>query len=292
MSCALWAQSTSLSFALAFAAPASDPAEVMRRAHAAEERAFVAVDQQQWCMALLAFLEADALAPDPDLLYNAARAADLAGDRTQALTLYSRVLEGATKARKAEVKKRLPQLVLEVERHGTGSACRGPGAPSPVLGADDPAPPTAAAKGAAGAPAPSVGAAAATLPTTALPGPGVHGAPAGAAVARAEATPSPTWPWLAVVGGGGVAVVGAVLAAVGAGPWFSYLDAQEGLRDAEQQGRLDVDALVAAQASAGRAWEAWGKPSLVAGLTAGAAGLLVSGIGAVAFVTTPHEDTP
>jgi len=47
-------------------------------AKAAEERAFAAIEEERWCDAAHAFMDANDLSPTVDLIYNAAQAADYA----------------------------------------------------------------------------------------------------------------------------------------------------------------------------------------------------------------------
>lgn len=243
------------------------------RARASEEAAFAAVADKRWCDALALFLDADRLAANPDLVFNAAQAAELGADRARAMQLYTQLLGTTTSAaRKVEAKGRIAALTKMVENSGPGTSCPQlttlattlPTAPTDT-GAASPASATAASPGTAASPT--------STSTTSSTAP-----------APPPATP---WPWV-TAGVGGVAVVaGAALAVVGAQPWFAHGAAHEALAAAQKQGATDgVDELYAAQAQARADWVGWGQASLAAGSAFAAVGVVAAAGGAVWGLTS------
>lgn len=226
------------------------------RARASEEAAFAAVGDKRWCDALSLFLDADRLAPTPDLIFNAAQAAELGADRARAMQLYTQLLGTTTSgARKVEAKGRIAALTKMVEQGGPGEPC--------------PPPPTSA---------PSETSATAAAPTPVVPAP-----PTAAEVVSAPATP---WPWVTAGGGGVALLAGSALAVVGAQPWFAHGAARDALVAAEKQGATDgVDVLNAAQQQARADWVGWGQASLAAGAAFAAVGVVALAGGAVWGVT-------
>ncbi|MBI1944272.1 MAG: hypothetical protein HYS27_01180 [Deltaproteobacteria bacterium] len=243
--------------ALLLVATADDDAAV--RARASEEAAFAAVGEKRWCDALALFLDADRLAPTPDLVFNAAQAAELGADRARAMQLYTQLLGTTTSAaRKTEAKGRIAALTKLVEKGG-------PGTPCPL-----PAPPSAVPTAAASAPAPAA-------PTPAPPSRDEPAAP----------PPSTPWPWVTAGVGGAAVLAGAALAVVGAQPWFAHGAARDALAAAEKQGATDgVDGLYAAQQQARADWVGWGQASLAAGLAFAAVGVVAAAGGAVWGLTS------
>ncbi|MCC7070997.1 MAG: hypothetical protein IT383_06735 [Deltaproteobacteria bacterium] len=240
---------------LAFAAAPGD--DVAATARAREEAAFAAVGEKRWCAALNLFLEADRLEPSPDLVFNAAQAAELGADRARAMQLYTQLLGTTTSAaRKAEAKSRIAVLTKLVEKSGPGAAC-----PAAELDAAADAPAAVTTTGTAGTAASPVAPAEASTSTPPAPG-----------------TP---WPWVTAGVGGVAFVAGAVLAVVGMQPWFSHEAARASLADAEKRGATEgVDELFARQQSARADWVGWGQAALASGIAAAGVGMVAAAGGA------------
>lgn len=233
---------------------AADGGDVAATARAKEEAAFAAVGDKRWCEALNLFLEADHLAPSPDLVFNAAQAAELGADRARAMQLYTQLLGTTTSAaRKAEAKNRIAVLTKLVEKGGPGVPC-----PLPEVAVEV---------------APVVAASAAPV--------AVAPPPADPPVSEPPAAPGP-WPWVTVGVGGVAFLAGAALAVVGMQPWFAHESARAALADAEKQGATDgVDALYAAQQAARADWQGWGQAALASGIASAGVGVVAAGGGAV-----------
>jgi hypothetical protein len=230
----------SLVAAPATAQETSDPdvAESKR----AEARAFAAVEEERWCDANHAFLAAHQAAPQLDLVYNAAQAADLGGDKQQAVQLYVELL-GAypDSARQAEVDERIRALSKELQSGVEGVPC----------------PP----------------------PTEAAPDASVEADPAAEALPGAASAPPSVPPW--TVAGAGVVLLaaGTGLAAFGSLPYFGFHDARAAILEAEKGGG-DAAGLHDRQTASRESWESWGGPSVISGvaLAVVGAGIVVGGI--------------
>lgn len=233
--------------------------DLEQRARKSEEAAFIAVDEKRWCDALALFLESDGLVASPDLIFNAAQAAELGADRARAMQLYTQLLGTTTSAdRKSEAKKRIAALTKMVEKEGPGVAC-----PMPVAAAGtvDPATPPPAA-----AVAPPEGPATAPAP--------------------APVPPTSPWPWVTAGVGAAAVATGAVIVVVGAQSWFAHAAAREALLAAEKQGSTDgVEELYAEQERARADWVGFGQASVAAGIAFAVVGALAAAGGAVWGVT-------
>ena len=165
------------------------------------------------------FEKAFEIRPDPALLYNAAQAHRLAGNKERALSLYESYLHvygKATPEKRGEIEGRVRELKKAIA-HGNAATSPPPGATAPVA-APTPAPapplaPAAAVKEAA-VPAPPAPAPTTTL-AAAEPGP----APAPVLIAQAAPAadsepPLTRRPWFWVVTGGAVAVAAAAVLAL------------------------------------------------------------------------------
>ncbi len=229
--------------------------DVATRARTSEEAAFAAVGDKRWCDALTLFLKADSLAPSPDLVFNAAQAAELGADRARAMQLYTQLLGTTTSAaRKSEAKSRIAALTKMVEASGPGEPCPLPVAVAPVA---DPAPAPAAP-------------ASPSAPATAAPPP-IAGSP---------------WPWVTAGVGAAAVVAGGGIAFVGLQPWFAHESARGALEAAEKQGATDgVDALYQEQERARADWVGFGQAAVAAGIAFGVVGVIAAAGGAVWGVT-------
>src|SRR5688572_4469275 len=190
-------------------AAAPTPAELAIRA---EQEAFTAIDDKQWCEALERFIEANTLAPTADLIFNAARAAELAGDRRLAVLLYTESLgAGLPDARRVDVKRKLGELASLVEQDGPGTPCTPHSAPHAAAG-----PIASDLLLSPASPAHSIASYAASKPL-AREGDSVRAEEVAAIMAQRAERP---FPWALTSLGTGIATVvgGAVVAAYGATP--------------------------------------------------------------------------
>jgi hypothetical protein len=233
------------------------------RAKEAEEKAFAAIDAQRYCDALHLFLDADALAPSPDLVANAALAANLAGDRVRALALYATVIKRYDdEPSREKVRRQMATITDKMAAEGPGAACPSPAATTttePKTKPDPVAPPIVDQTPAAPTPAP---------------------------VAPSPAASSSPWPWAFVAGGAALAVAGGLGALLGASPWVDYNRAAERIDDAEA-----ADELTAAEgfqqdlARAKSDWEGWGLPLMSVSGAGTLAGLGLVGVGVALLAT-------
>ena len=103
---------------------ASSSAEDLVLAKEAEEQAFQAAENGDWCGATLQFLKAHQQAPRAEYIYNAAMAADSAGDRRWALHLFVLILgDYPDDERTRTISKRAQLLSQEIAQQGAGNAC-------------------------------------------------------------------------------------------------------------------------------------------------------------------------
>jgi len=243
------------------------PSDAVTRSKAAEARGFELVEQEQWCDAMHAFLDANASAPSLDLIFNAALAADYAGDRQKALKLYADLIGAYPGSeRNAEVTARIAELTQKMGAEGIGTACseRAPDEYAGVSGAESSATPAAST-------------------TTDAP---KSGEESGIDVMAFV-------PWTLLASGVVVFVVGGALAAGGAIPYLGHAQARSAIVEAEQQG-ADAAEAQAAQTMWRGAWETWGIASVVVGATTTVLGTLLGGAGGVLGVATMsmNEDAP
>ena len=90
----------------------------------AEEKAFAAADRGLWCDATLHFLQAHQEAPTAQYIYNAAMAADSAGDRRWALHLFVLILGTyPDDERTKTISERTQILSQEIAQEGAGTPC-------------------------------------------------------------------------------------------------------------------------------------------------------------------------
>ena len=105
---------------------ASTPAGAkdLNLAKQAEEKAFAAADQGLWCDATLHFLQAHQEAPNAQYIYNAAMAADSAGDRRWALHLFVLILGTYPDDERTQTISERTQIISqEIAKEGAGSPC-------------------------------------------------------------------------------------------------------------------------------------------------------------------------
>ena len=95
-----------------------------KAASALEQKAFDAINKEDYCAASRFFSSANDVLASPDYIYNAAYAADIAGDRKLALRLYAEVAgTHPDKDRQAKVNARIAELPQELGKKGPGNAC-------------------------------------------------------------------------------------------------------------------------------------------------------------------------
>ncbi len=223
-------------------------------ARAAEEKAFAAIDEQRWCDAAHRFLDANDIAPSVDLIYNAAQAADYAGDRKLALRLYADLVGAYPGSDRQEaVNQRMVELTGEVTKSGAGTACperTTPEAPAATLPDDAPDanPDTAAVTG--------------------------EGAPADSDTSGGGGMSF--LPWVGV-GVSAVAVLaGGAMVAAGGGQALLHSYAKGQIENAQATGSDVPDGAHDLQSGARAAWQTWGEATFFAGIgTAVIATLLV-----------------
>jgi hypothetical protein len=242
-------------------------------ARVAESAAFAAVEGKRWCEAMHRFLEAHGYVPNADLVFNAAQAAEYAEDRARAVQLYTLLL-GESDKRKEAARKRINALTKLVEKSGVGTSCPA----LPPLPPQELAPPPATTT-------------TTTTTTTSAP------TPADSAVTTVEVVPAPPpaasplpWPLILLGAGGGVALLGGVVAAVGSVPFFQHGAAREALAAAEASGRTDgVAALQEQHRTAREGWEGWGRPATIGGALLASAGLLAAAAGGIVMLSGGAE---
>jgi hypothetical protein len=241
--------------------------DAVSRSKAAEERGFDLVANEKWCEATYAFLEANDAAPSLDLIFNAALAADYAGDRQKALKLYADLIGAYPGSeRNAEVTARIGELTQKMGADGVGTACAEP-APDEATPIATDAAATSSTSTPTGEPASKDGA----------DSPGVMA----------------FVPWTLLASGVVVLIVGGALAIGGIVPYLGHAQARNAILDAEQQG-LDASEAQAAQTMWRGAWETWGLASVIVGATTTVVGTLLGftggalGVAAIAL----DEESP
>ncbi len=270
-------------------------ADAAARAKAVETSAFAAIDREHWCTAMDLFLEANGMVANADLVFNAAQAAEYAGDRARAVQLYTELLGHApTATRKTASKKKIKTLTAMVEKDGAGPSCPPPDkkpavetaavAPAPVV-VPVVTPPAAPVVVTPPAPAPEV------TPPPVEPATEHTTKHVVVEALRPEHEPppaieskvAPTWPWITAGVGGGVAVLGGIGLAVGVGQYAAFSAAVS-----DQDRTDDRSSAAFANASFRReyysdSWNTWGAPLAVTGGVVMAGGIAAAAAGG-AFV--------
>jgi hypothetical protein len=223
-------------------------------AAAAEARAFKATEEERWCDAVASFLEADSVAPVPDLLFNAARAAEVADDRALAAKLYAELLQRSPKAANAaEARKREAVLKAAMSKDGPGRSCADQATPPPtVVVVPNPTP----------------------TPTVVTPPPIVV-ADSGAGMRIGGI--------VALVGGGVLAVGGGVLAAFTGMPYLEHADVSQQIRNADEGGAAasSMTDLQERQRVARNSWDTFGRIGFPIGVSTAGVGVVLVVVGAV-----------
>lgn len=241
------------------ASGASAPSEAV----ALEERAFAAIDSEQWCLAMRLFERAHDVAPAVGLVQNAARAAEFGNDLASAVRLQAAIVAdpGATKAARTAANKKITELQKRLT--SSGPVC----ATLEVL-----APPSSSAS------LPSPSAPVVEAPTSTETSPPAR-----------TSTAANTGPLAAVTTGVGAAVflAGAATTVVGLLPWFAHADAA-GRVNAAELARADATVAQQDQAQARADWQGYGQlATTVGGVVAGLG--LAGVVAGVVLLTAPHD---
>jgi hypothetical protein len=279
-----------LTLLASFAAHAEADPDAEARAKSVEAAAFGAVEAEHWCTAMDLFLEANGIVASADLIFNAAQAAEYAGDRAHAVQLYTELLGHApTAERKSAAKKKIKTLTALVEKDGAGPSCPPPAAKAPK---EEPAPPVSGTVTSTTPPP-------AAAPVELAPAPAQTPAPAPAeekvvvvdALTPEQGPAQPpevhagldfmSWPVITAGIGGGAAVLGGIGLGIGSAQYLSFQAAKS------QQANID-DHSTPAYADASRLrgqyaenWNTWGGPLAVAGGIVLGVGLAAAGVGVV-----------
>lgn len=245
---------------LALVAPGQAEVDAAR---AAEERAFAAIDEERWCDAAHRFMDANDIAPSVDLIYNAAQAADYAGDRKLALHLYTELIGAYPGSdRQAAVNQRMVEITSQVSKQGVGKSC--PDRPAPP----EPAPASVDKAGKVEDTAPDEAPTGDASDVVAAPPPATAGN-AGGGISFL--------PWIGVALAAAVVAGGAGLVGVGGSQYVAYFMAHNQINDAQANGTDVPDGVHDQQTNARAAWESWAEPTFLAGIaTAAVATALVA----------------
>lgn len=265
-------------------------ADAAARAKSVEAAAFAAIEREHWCTAMDLFLEANGIVADADLVFNAAQAAEYAGDRARAVQLYTELLGHApTTARKSASKKKIKTLTAMVEKNGAGPSCPPPERPaSETTSAVAPIAPVVAT--------PVV----VTPPPVIIPPPVVTPSATEATPERTtthvvvealrpenEPTPppvgskvAPTWPWITAGVGGAVAVLGGIGLVVGVGQYAGFAAAVSDQDRADDRSSGEFANASSRRDFYSHSWNEWGAPLAVTSgvvLAGGVAAAVVGG---------------
>ncbi len=241
----------------------------LKAAQADEQRAFDFIEAEDWCNATNSFLDAYEKAPIIDYLFNAAKAARLAGDRRQAMQLNIELLgQFPGSPLTAEVNKNNKELSDEMTQNGPGLTCPRKKAESPPASATTDVPPASKPE----PPQP----AAQTVP---------NAPPADLPPAPAEATDGPDGLTIGVLAAGSVLTI--------AGIWGVYWGAASYMRgieifDDSEANPNDVN-LAAEYENHQVNYENRDRPILILGSGALAGGMMALGLGTWWFLSTPQE---
>jgi len=239
-------------FVAAFGATAAT-AEDLNSAKIAEEKAFLAADEAQWCEATYQFLLAHRAAPRVEYIYNAAMAADSSGDRRWATHLFVLILGNYPDDQRSQnISERIQLLTQEIETSGPGESC--PNRVADGIGQQQ--------KDALWLVAP---------PPPVTPKPNLP----------AE---DPNIRWTVVATGGTLALGGATMAFLGGYPYFKGLELYQNVLDDNSSKNRQEYTLIRER------WQTLGRPVAIAGAAAFVAGGIVTGLGLNWALQEPPEE--
>jgi hypothetical protein len=260
----------------------------VERSRAAEERGFVDVENERWCAAFAAFMEANHFAPSVDLIFNAARAADLAGDRKHAVKLYAELLGAYPDSeRQAEVNNRLAALTQEVQKLGPGTSCAefapadepeggGVQTQDATALADDADPASSTSTSDASEKEPDVGNASSSETADDGADSSLKTSPDASSTL---ALVGMVVPWSMAGGGLLLSIAGVAASSAGIVPVLGHAQARQQILELEAT-MGDASDLQVQQQGFRNAWETWGEISVWSGLAVLALGLAVMAVGA------------
>ena len=219
----------------------------LQKARLSEEDAFKAAEAGEWCDATFHFLKAHESAPTVEYIYNAAMAADSAGDRRWAIHLFVSLIGNYPEDKRNQtISQRTQALTREIGRYGAGKACSNRAAdndPQNIKGAY-------------------------WLKTTPSTPPAVN-----PPLKKFKPTNDRNIRWTVVATGGTLALGGGTMAALGAYPYFEGLDLyKEVLADNSSQNRQNYTL-------SRERWQSLGRPVAIAGTAAFLVGSLATGFG-------------
>ena len=232
-----------LFISLPLAAADTDP----QKARLFEEKAFKAAESKEWCEATFHFLKAHEAEPTVEYIYNAAMAADSAGDRRWAIHLFVSLIGNYPEDKRNQtINQRTQSLTREIGRFGPGEMC-----PNRVADSDS------------------------TTSKSAywLKGQPLQPAPPQKILKRATPSNNDNIKWTMVATGGTLALGGGTMVLLGASPYFEGLTLYEKvLADNSSQNRQNYTLTR-------ERWQSLGKPVASAGSLAFVVGSLATGFG-------------
>ena len=211
----------------------------------AEEKAFSAAEKGLWCDATLHFLQAHQEAPTAQYIYNAAMAADSAGDRRWALHLFVLILGTYPDDERTQtISERTQILSQEIAEQGPGSPCATRVADTTPQNQKD-----------------------AFWIEPIAPAPTEPAPPAPKAFADTNIR------WTVVATGGTLALGGGTMAVFGAYPYIEGLELYQKVLDDNSSQNRQAYTLVRER------WQSLGRPVAIAGSAAFAVGSIVTAFG-------------
>lgn len=246
----------------------------MEQAITAEKEAFRAVEAEAWCDALHLFVYAHEAAAALDLIWNAAQAADLAGDRKQALKLYVELLGAYPNSEREEyVRERISVLTKEVANSGLGVSCPVPASVAKLkrsarMHQQNSTTQTQAQNKSGDSHA------------TQAPGKSPSLAAAEQAGSSGSKADAGYLPYATLAVGASSVLLGSVLTAVGAMPYFDFMSAREAILEAERT-QASADTWQMVQDGARASWESWGAASVAVGGALLGVGLITAATGGI-----------